>query len=38
MITAKIGTPIPTGCASTMREIMMLSIPTKRRAALDQPA
>ena len=38
MITAKIGTPIPIGCASTMREIMMLSIPTKKIAALDQPA
>ena len=30
--------PTPTGCANTMRDITMLNIPTKIRAALDQPA
>jgi hypothetical protein len=38
IIKAKIRTPIPIGCANTMRDRMMLSIPTKKRAALDQPA
>ena len=38
IIKAKIGTPIPIGCANTMRDTTTLSIPTKRRAALDQPA
>jgi len=38
IIKAKIRTPIPAGCANTMSDRMMLSIPTKRRVALDQPA
>ena len=38
IIKAKRGMPIPTGCANTMRDITMLNIPTKIRAALDQPA
>ncbi len=38
IINAKRGMPILAGCAKTMRDIMMLNTPTKRRAALDQPA
>lgn len=38
IIKAKRGMPILAGCAKTMRDIIMLNIPTKIRAALDQPA
>ena len=37
-INAKRAMPILAGCAKTMRDITMLNIPTKIRAALDQPA
>jgi len=37
-IIAKRGIPILTGCANTMRDKMMLTIPTKIRTILDQPA
>ena len=37
-IKAKRGMPILAGCAKTMRDIMMLNIPTKISAALDHPA
>jgi hypothetical protein len=38
IMKAKRGTPIPTGRAKTMRDIMMLNIPTKISTALDHPA